>query len=114
MKINVIPNYAAMVTGHGKTTSAYFHCFKIMEQATYPCNNGDQTIDHLLYQCTLIHTSRELLRNTGLNTGNWPANKKDLTTEHLKAFLTYTNSIGGQRSTWSQVIQMLICTTHKS
>jgi len=92
MKINVTPNFAAMVTGHGKTR-AYFHHFKIMEQATRSCNNGDQTIVRLLYQCTLLHTSRQLLRNKVLKTGNWPANRKELTTKHLKAFLTYTNSV---------------------
>jgi hypothetical protein len=71
MKININPYFAAMVAGHSKTR-AHFHCFKIMEQATCPCNNGDQTIDHLLYQCTLLHISRELLRNSVLKTGNWP------------------------------------------
>ena len=90
MKINVTPNFAAMVIGHGKTR-AYFHRFKILEQATCPCKRGEQTIDHLLYQCTLLHTSRELLRNTVLKTGNWPANRQELTTKHLNAFLTYTN-----------------------
>ena len=92
MKISVTTNFAAMVTRHGKTR-AYFYRFKIMEQATCPYNNGDQTIDHLLYQCTLLHTSRKLLRNSVLKTGNWPANEQDLTTKHLKAFLTYKNSV---------------------
>jgi ribonuclease HI len=92
MKINVTPNFAAMVTGHGKT-GANFYRFKIMEQATCPYDSGDQTVDHLLYQCTLLHTSRKLLRNSALKTGNWPANEQELTTKHLKAFLTYTNSI---------------------
>jgi hypothetical protein len=96
MKINVTPNFAAMVIGHVETR-AYFHRFKIMEQATRSCNNGVQTIDHLLYQCTLLHSSRKPPRNKVLKTGNWPANRKELTTKHLKAFIyhthTYTNSI---------------------
>jgi hypothetical protein len=92
MKINVTPNFAAIVTGHGKTR-AYFHRFKIMEQATCPCNSGDQTMDRLLYQCTLLQTSTELPRNTALKTANWPGNKQELTTKHLKAFLTYANSV---------------------
>jgi hypothetical protein len=92
MKINVTPNFTAMVTGHGKTT-VYFHRFKIMEQATCPCKNRNQTIDHLLYQCTLLHTPREFLWNRISKTGNWPANKQELATKHLNAFLTYTNSV---------------------
>ena len=92
MKINVPPKFAATGKGHGKT-KAYFHRFKIIEQVTCPCNNGDQTIDHLLCQCTLLHTSRELLKNEVVKTGNWQANKQELTTTHLKAFLKCTNSI---------------------
>ena len=38
MKIDVTPNFETMVTGRGKTR-AYFHCFKIMEQATMEENN---------------------------------------------------------------------------
>jgi hypothetical protein len=81
-----------MVAGHGKTR-AYHHRFKIMEHATCPCNNGEQTIDRLLYQNPLLHTPRELLRNKVLRTGNWPASIHELITKLLKAFLTYTNSI---------------------
>jgi hypothetical protein len=37
--------------------------------------------------------SRELLRNSVLKTGNWAANKQELTTKQLNAFLTCTNSV---------------------
>jgi hypothetical protein len=78
MKINITPNFTAMVAEHGKAR-AFFRRFKIMKQATCPCNNGDQTIDHLLYQCTLLHSQRELIRNKFLKIGNWPASKYELT-----------------------------------
>jgi hypothetical protein len=61
LNINVNPNFTAIVTGHGKTR-AYLHQFKIIETAACPCNKGDQTVDHLLNQCTLLKTQRELLR----------------------------------------------------
>ena len=80
-----------MMSGYDKTRT-YFHRFKIMKQENCPCKNLDQAIDHLIYRLTLLHTSRELLRFTVLKTGNWPANKQELTTADLKAFLTYTNS----------------------
>jgi hypothetical protein len=67
MKINVNPNFATIVTGHGKART-YFHRLKIMEQATCLCNNGDQTIDHLLYQCTLLYSPRELLQDDSFGT----------------------------------------------
>jgi len=75
---NISPNFATVVTGHGKTR-AYCHRLKIMEQAICPCNNGDQAVDRLLYHCTLLHSQRELLRNKVLKVGNWPTSKQDLT-----------------------------------
>jgi hypothetical protein len=71
-----------MVRGHGKTR-AYLHRFKLIEHATCPCNNGEQTVDHLLYQCTPLNTPTELLRNKVLKTGNLPASKYKLTTKHF-------------------------------
>jgi hypothetical protein len=47
LNVSVNLNFTAMVTGHGKTR-AYLHRFKIIENATCPCDKGDQTIDHLL------------------------------------------------------------------
>jgi len=46
-KMRFTQNIAAMMTGHGKTR-AYLHRFKILENATRSCEQGDQTIDHLL------------------------------------------------------------------
>ena len=40
-----------------------------------------------------LYTSRELLTNKVLKTGNWPANKQELTTKHLKAYVTFKNSV---------------------
>jgi len=40
-KMRVTQNIAAMMTGHGKTR-AYFHRFKILENATCACEQGDK------------------------------------------------------------------------
>jgi hypothetical protein len=61
LNINVHPNFTAMVTGHGQTR-ANLHRFKIIENASCPCNEEDQTIDHLLNQCKLLQTQREIFR----------------------------------------------------
>jgi hypothetical protein len=92
LNINVTPNFAAMVTGHGKTR-AYFHRFKILEHATCLCNKGDQKIDHLLNQCTLLHSQRDFLRKNLSKSGNWLVSKHELITKHLKTFFSFTNSI---------------------
>jgi hypothetical protein len=60
------------------TLPFHLHRFKLLECATCACNIGDQTIDRLLYQCTLLQTQREILKENILKTGNWPASKKEL------------------------------------
>jgi hypothetical protein len=72
---------------------SYLHRFKIMGHATCPCDKGDQTIDHLINQRTLLQTQSELIRNDVLKSGNWPVSKHELMTVHLKSFRTFTNSI---------------------
>ena len=74
LKIKVTPIVTAMVTGHGKT-KAYLHRFKILEEATCPCGNEDQTVEHLLNRCPILLTQREILNSEFTKYGNWPANK---------------------------------------
>ena len=92
MNISLNPNFTAMVTGHRKTR-AYLQRFRLIDNATCPCNKEDQTVDHLIHQCTLLHTNRELLKKNVQQSGRWPASKQELITEHLKSFLNFTKSI---------------------
>jgi len=68
MNISINPNFTAMVTGHGRTR-AYLHRFSLIDNATCPCNKEDQTVDHLIHQCTLLHTNKELLRKNFQQSG---------------------------------------------
>jgi hypothetical protein len=91
-KINVTPNFTAMTTAHGKTRS-YLHRFRIVESAECPCANGNQTVDHILYQCNKLNSEREALTGYIPMEDNWPEKKKVLLTKYLKKFTNYTNSI---------------------
>jgi len=92
MKIAVTPKIAAMVTGHGKT-KAYLHRFKLLDKTTCVCKHGDQTIDHLLYQCNLLEKQRGILKKSIVNTGHWPASKQELITRYRDSNITFTESI---------------------
>jgi ribonuclease HI len=92
MNISINPNFTAMVTGHGRTR-AYLHRFRLIDSAMCPCNKEEQTADHLIHQCTLLHTNRELLRKSVQQSGNWPASKEELITKHLKSFLIFTKCV---------------------
>ena len=91
-KIVITSNFTAMDSGHGKTR-AYLHRFKLLESATYPCNKGGQTTDHLLYHCTLLQQQRGRLEKDTFQHGIWPISKQELITKHLKSFMKFTNSI---------------------
>jgi hypothetical protein len=85
-----------MLTGHGKTR-AYFHRFKIRDNAHCVCQQGDQTTDHLLYDCNLLEAQRGILRKNVTKNGQWPAEKHELITNHLEPLLTYIESIDFDR-----------------
>jgi hypothetical protein len=92
LKIDITPILTAIMTGHGKTR-AYLHRFKILEHANCPCGNGDQTIEHILNWCSILHTQKEILKRNVLKSGNWPASKHELISKHLKSCLLFIKSI---------------------
>ena len=92
MNIRVTPNIAAMTTGHGKTR-AYLHRFKLLDNATRVCKQGDQTVDHLLYQCKLLDKQRGTLKKNIIHPGHWPTSKQELITKFRKPFIKFIESI---------------------
>jgi len=83
MNINLTQNFTAMVTGHGKTNS-YLHRFKIIKTPICPCENSDQNIDHLIFECKLLNRERNALKQSILKTNDWATSKGDLIRKHIK------------------------------
>jgi hypothetical protein len=81
-----------MVTAHGKTRS-YLHRFKILESPECPCANGNQTVDHLLFDCSKLNNEREKLIAYIWREDNWPVKKSELVNKYLKQVVQFTNSI---------------------
>jgi hypothetical protein len=63
----------AVVTAHGKT-KAYMHHFKIIDSPECPCNGGNQTVNHLFYDCTKLQRKRQKLISNISKQYNWPVN----------------------------------------
>jgi hypothetical protein len=64
------------------------------ENAECPCKKkGDQTVDHVLNQCSLLQKQRELLRNSVIKCGKLPVSRSELIMKHIKASLRFTESI---------------------
>ena len=91
-KIRITQNVTAMLTGHGKTR-AYLHRFKIRDDSQCVCKQGEQTIDHLLYDCNQLEAQRGILRKEVTKNRQWPADKNALITKHLEPLLNYIESI---------------------
>jgi hypothetical protein len=91
-KINLTPNFTAFVTAHEKT-KAYLHRFKIIESPECPCGGASQTIDHLIFDCSVLQNERERLIGKISKQDNWPINKTQLVNKHIKHFLQFTNTI---------------------
>ena len=58
-KIPRTPEFTALVTGHGKPRS-YIHRFKLADYPMCLCNEGEQTSDHIIFDCNLLETQRDL------------------------------------------------------
>jgi hypothetical protein len=92
MNIRVTPNIAATTTGHGKTR-ACLHRFKLLDNTTCVCKQGDQTVDHLLYHCKLLDKQRRTLKKNINHHGQRPISKQELITKFRKPFITFIESI---------------------
>ena len=51
LKMPITPEFTALVTGRGKTKS-YLYRFKLADDPTCRCNEGQQTSDHIIFECT--------------------------------------------------------------
>jgi hypothetical protein len=91
-KINLSPNFTAMVTAHRKT-KAYLHRFKIIQSPEYVCANGDQTVGHLVFNCAKLDKEREKLIAHTSKEEDWPVWKCDLVNKYLNQFKQCINAI---------------------
>jgi len=96
MKIPVTPEFTAIVTGHGKTRS-YLHRFKIVENPSCTCNVGQQTPDHLIYECKHLQAQRSSPIKHMIRGGDWPPAHDELVTTYLTAFTRFIKSIDFQK-----------------
>ena len=62
LKLRVSPNLTTLLTGHGRL-NAYFHRFKIKTNSMCVYGEGDQTVDHVIYDCVKVKKEREVLFN---------------------------------------------------
>jgi hypothetical protein len=80
MKIPLSPEFTAIVTRHGKT-KCYLHRFILTDNPTCPCNKGQQTPEHIIYESNILEAQRSSLIKHVMARGRfWPHTKDDLIT----------------------------------
>jgi hypothetical protein len=92
LKIKVTLNFTTMVTGHGNIKS-YLHKYKTIESPMCSRKSGEQTIDHILFDCELVEQERDRLKAAVLRSENWTVNKDILIDKYSKNFKKFMDSI---------------------
>jgi len=65
----------------------------VIEEPTCPCGNGDQTTDHIIYECERLTKERDRLMKTAVGANKWPIKKRDLIRRHYNEFTKFINEI---------------------
>jgi len=101
MKMSVTHEFTALVTGHGKT-KFYLHRFKLIDNPTCPCNEGQHTSEHIILECNIFEAQRSsLIKQIMVSGGSWPPANDELITKYLNAFSKFVKSTDFQKLNWT-------------
>ncbi|KAJ4430831.1 hypothetical protein ANN_19422 [Periplaneta americana] len=93
LHIPVSAGLTTMLTGHGRI-NAYYHRFRIIQDPTCSCNNGEETVEHILLECTKYNKPRNKLKMIiNFKGGRWPPNKTDLMEKYLKEYCKFIGEV---------------------
>ena len=92
LRINATPNFTAIVTGHGNIKT-YLFKYKIIESPMCYCKKGEQSVDHILFDCKLLEQDRDRLKAEVTWSESWPVSKDKLSIKFYKNFKEFTNNI---------------------
>jgi len=87
MEIKATPNFTAIVTGRGNIKS-YLYKYKIIDNPMCSYKKGEQTVDHILFDWTLLEQERDKLKAVVTRTEKWPVSIK-----YYKNFKEYMDKI---------------------
>jgi hypothetical protein len=92
LKINTTPNFTTIVTGHGNINT-YLHKYRIINNPRCPCKQGEQSVDHIVYDCKLHDQERGKLKAAIIRPDSWPVNKNKLGVKYYKNFKVFADNI---------------------
>ena len=78
IRIPITPEFTAIVSGHGKT-KAYLNRFNPTDNLMCPCNEGEQSVEHLIYVCRILEPQRSsMIQHIMTRGGIWPPTNNEL------------------------------------
>jgi len=57
------------------------------------CENGEQSVDHILFDCKLLEHDRDRLKAAVLRSEKWPVSKNKLSIKFYNSFKEFKNNI---------------------
>jgi len=69
------------------------YIYHIIVSYICPCGNDNQTTEHILLECAIVHEDRERLIAAVAEEDSWPINKDKLIKKHYKAFAKFTQQL---------------------
>ena len=91
--IPIFPELTDLLTGHGNIKS-YLYRFGLKDNRMCPCEEEEQTVDHLIFKCKKLRNQRnEIIRNLKYTGGKWPATNETLINDYQNFFVKFVMSL---------------------
>ena len=91
-RIKATPNFTAIVTGNGNIKT-YLYKYKLIESSKCNCEEGDQSADHILFDCKLLEHDRVRLKAGVTRSEKWPVSGDKLGIKFYKYFKKFTSNL---------------------
>jgi len=92
IRINTTPKFTTITTGNGNIKSYLYKC-KIIDNPQCQRKNGDQTVEHIIFECTNFDQERDKLKAVVMRKENWPVSFNKLSTIYYINFKEYIDSV---------------------
>jgi hypothetical protein len=75
-------------------TRAYLNRFNFTDEPKDPCNEGEQTVEHLIHVCSILEPQRsDMIKSIITKGGIWPSLNNELVAIYLDDFSKFVKSI---------------------
>ena len=93
LRIPITLEFNAIVSGHRKK-KAYLNRFKLTDNPMCPCIEGEQSVENLIYVCSILEPNRsDMIKHITTRGRIWPPTNNELVNKYLNAFTKSVKSV---------------------